>query len=104
MSKFILSKTEFGGGFIFNLSTDGVALLASKSYTSKFTALRGIESVVANSQIEDRYSMLYGRISLCAGNSQEIAHGWERLTDDALKEEIGLIKRSALAAVIEDLT
>ncbi|WP_312746707.1 YegP family protein [Sphingobacterium multivorum] len=55
MGKFVVSK-RFNGTYQFNLKAgNGQIILSSEGYTQKSSCLRGIESVIRNSKIDDNF-------------------------------------------------
>ncbi|WP_213278863.1 YegP family protein [Chryseobacterium indologenes] len=109
MGKFVISK-RFTGDYQFNLKAiNGQTILVSEGYSSKEGCKKGIESVVLNSQNDDKYerrSAKDGRyyFNLKASSGEII--GTSQMYESKNGMEIGIesVKMNASSAIIEDYT
>lgn len=109
MGKFVLSKAS-DGQYMFNLKADnGQVILTSERYTSKASAINGIESVKKNAGMTERFERREaadGRpyFVLKAGNNQEIGRSQMYAAIDSMENGIASVKSNAAGAAVEDQT
>lgn len=102
-------KTTANKQFMFNLRAgNNEVILTSETYTTKDSALVGIESVRTNSQIDERYekkesgSQYY--FTLRAGNNKTIGRSEMYTSSAACDKGIASVKNNAPKAPVRDLT
>jgi uncharacterized protein YegP (UPF0339 family) len=98
------------GQFYFNLTAENSQkILASETYTEKANALKGIESVRANSPLDERYQRKTSAdgkpyFVLVAANNQVIGQSEMYSSDQAMENGIASVKRNGPEAPIKDET
>lgn len=108
-AQFILKKSN-GDQFHFNLTAENnEVILSSESYKSKDGALRGIESVRTNSQVDDRYEPRTSNdgkyyFVLKAANNEVIGTSEMYNSEQARENGIQAVKRVAPSASLIDRT
>ncbi len=106
---YILKKST-DGQFYFNLkAANGEIILTSERYTTKASALTGIESVKVNSPIDARYDRLLDtqnkpRFNLKAGNNQTIGVSESYSSVNAREIGIQSVKNNGPTASTDDQT
>ncbi len=107
--KFEIKKAK-NGQFHFNLkATNGNIILTSEMYTTKPSALKGIESVRKNAAQEARFSRLESKSKkpyfvLKAGNHQIIGQSEMYETAKSMEAGIKSVMKNAPEAKVQDLT
>ena len=106
--KFVLKAS--GDQFMFNLvAANGQVILSSERYTSKDSAINGIESVKKNATMDERYERCTSSAGdpyfvLKAGNNQEIGHSEMYSSASAMENGIQSVMSNAPGAATEDQT
>lgn len=109
MGKFEITKRK-NNEFQFNLkAANGQIILSSEGYTTKAACTKGIESVKANSQHDERFQRLEAKngkpyFNLTATNGQII--GKSEMYESTSSRDNGIVsvKKNAPEAEITDLT
>lgn len=107
MGYFVLSRS-INGSYYFNLkSGNGEVILTSEQYLQKQSALNGIQSVRANSPLDERYERLTSRLyqpyfTLRAANHQVI--GTSQMYSSAQARDAGIasVKANGSSSDIRD--
>ncbi len=106
---YILRKAT-DGQFYFNLTAENnQKILASETYKQKSNAQNGIESVRANSPLDDRYQRKTAAdgkpyFVLVAANNQTIGRSETYSSAQAMENGIASVKRNGPGAPIKDET
>ncbi|MFO1432883.1 MAG: YegP family protein [Candidatus Competibacteraceae bacterium] len=108
-ARFELKKTA-NGEFMFNLKAgNGEVILTSERYTTKPSALNGIESVRKNAADAHRFEQreaangqLY--FVLKAANGEIIGHSEQYASGQGLEKGIASVQKNAPEARLDDLT
>ncbi|XJR90299.1 YegP family protein [Elizabethkingia anophelis] len=109
MGIFVVSK-RFNGGYQFNLkATNGQIILASETYSSKSSCLKGIEAVKESSKIDECFEKKITNNNkyyfvLKAFNGAIVGSSELYESSIAIDNAIESVKRNASNASIEDLT
>ena len=106
---YVLKRTS-DGQYMFNLkAANGEVILTSERYTSKAAAENGIESVRANSPVDDRYRRLTSSagepyFTLTAANGEVIGTSQMYSTQSARENGIASVKENGPTATLHDQT
>jgi uncharacterized protein len=109
MGKFVITKRT-NGEFQFNLKAgNGQTILTSEGYSTKASALNGIESVKTNSQDDNRYDRKESSngkpyFNLKASNGQNIGASEMYESTTARENGIESVKKNAPDADTDDQT
>ncbi len=98
------------GLFHFNFHAgNGQVLLNSEMYEAKASAMNGINSLIKNAQIDERYEKLVSKshkpyFVIKAGNHQVISQSQQYESEAGRDHSIDAVKRNIIDARIIDLT
>ncbi|NRB54290.1 MAG: YegP family protein [Saprospiraceae bacterium] len=108
---FEIFQSEKSGKFYFRLkATNGQVILASEAYEKKAGAENGIQSVIKNAQIDERFARLESKngdpyFKLKAANGQHVGKSEMYSSKAAMEKGIQSVKNNANSrAQIKDLT
>ncbi len=103
----ILRKRQGDSPYSFVFKDNGKVLIKSETYKSKSSALKGIESVKKNCQIDSRYEIKKAKngkfyFNIKAANGQIVGTSTFFNTEEELKAAIEKIKKEAPSAPIRE--
>lgn len=107
MGKFEIKKTK-SGKFKFDLkAANGQVILSSQSYKAKASCMKGVNSVVVNSEEDQRFERKTAKdgspyFNLKASNGQIIGTSEMYSNTNGMENGIASVKKNAAAAVIEE--
>lgn len=108
-AKYVLTNSK-DGQVMFNLKApNGQVILTSERYTTRASALKGIESVRKNAPLDERYARMVNAagdpyFTLKAGNSKEIGRSEYYKSASSMEKGIDSVKKNGVDAVIVDET
>ena len=107
MGKFEIKKTK-SGKYKFDLkAANGQVILSSQSYKAKANCMKGINSVVRNSEEDQRFERKTAKdgspyFNLKASNGQIIGTSEMYSNTNGMENGIASVKKNAAAAIVEE--
>lgn len=107
--KFVL-KAAGKGKYVFSLkASNGLTVLTSETYSSKYAALNGIESVHQNAGQRSNYELRIAKngrpyFVLLAQNREVIGQSQRYASANGVKKGIASVQANAAVTAVDDLT